>query len=258
MNYGMYLSATGIRASSYRQDVIANNLANAETVGFKRNHAAFHERLNEAMERNEPMSQDKLFAPMSGGLLASPTQIDFSQGTIDQTGNNLDLAIQGQGFFAVQSEKGTKVTRSGQFMLDREGYLITSNETADKVLDPKGKTIQLGGYRASQLSIGTDGTVHDSASRAVINQVGLFDVTDRNQLMKSPGNVFTAENLDASLKPATEARVRSGYIEGSNVDPTHELTQLMDAQRQLEANANMIRYQDQAMGKLVNEVGKIS
>jgi flagellar basal-body rod protein FlgF len=258
MNYGMYLSATGIRASSYRQDVIANNLANAETVGFKRNHAAFHERLNQALERNDPFSQDEMFNPMTGGLLASPTQVDFSSGTLEQTGNPLDLAIRGEGFFAVQSGDDTKLTRTGQFLLDAEGFLITANDAASKVLDSKGKPIQLSGYLPSQLSIGSDGSIHDVASRSVIGQVGLFDVTDRDQLVKSPGNLFTAENLEASLKPAARGTVQAGYVEGSNVDPTHELTQLMEAQRELEANANMIRYQDQAMSKLVNEVGKIS
>ena len=257
MSYGMYLSATGIRASSYRQDVIANNLANAETVGFKRNHAAFHERLNEAMERREPESQDSLFDPMNGGLLASPTQIDFTQGTFDATNNNLDLALQGQGFFAVQTPKDMKLTRMGQFILNSDGFLVSANDQANKVLDPAGKPIQLQGYRSHQLMIDAHGAIHAGQDNQTIGQVGLFDVTDRNQLVKSEGGSFSAENLQQLLKPATTT-VRSGWVEGSNVDPTHELTQLMDAQRQLEANANMLRYQDQAMGRLVNEVGKIS
>jgi len=257
MNYGMYLSATGIRANSYRQDVIANNLANAETVGFKRNHAAFHERLNEAMERNEPMSQDSLFSPMSGGLLASPTQIDFTSGTFEATNNNLDLAIQGKGFFAVQTQNDTKLTRMGQFILDREGFLVTANDQASKVVDPKGTPIQLPGYRAHQLQVDSSGTIRTGRDNQIIGQVGLFDVTDPNQLVKTGGSMFSADNLQQMMKPIA-ATVRSGWVEGSNVDPTHELTQLMDAQRQLEANANMIRYQDQATAKLVNEVGKIS
>ena len=258
MNYGMYLSATGIRASSYRQDVLANNVANSETVGFKRNHAAFHERLNAAMERGEPLSQDRMFDPMTGGLLASPTQVDFSQGTLDQTGNPLDLAIQGQGFFAVRGGNETSLTRAGRFMIDSEGFLITATDSAEKVLDPKGRPVSLAGYRASELSMGADGTIYDANSRAVISRVGLFDVADRSQLVKNGGNAFTSANLEASLVPAADAKLRAGYVEGSNVDPTHELTQLMEAQRELEANANMIRYQDQAMSKLVNEVGKIS
>ena len=132
MNYGMYLSATGVLTNSYRQDVIANNLANAETVGFKRNLALFHERLAEqivARQTGAPgfEASDPLFDLMTGGTLAAPTAVDTRQGELEHTGNTLDVAIQGSGYFVVQHGNEKQLTRDGRFMLDRAGNLILAN-----------------------------------------------------------------------------------------------------------------------------------
>ena len=116
------------------------------------------------------------------------------------------------------------------------------------------KPIQLPGLLASKLAIETDGQITHEGKP--IARLGLFDVPDPTKLMKKGQSLFDYPDLAKSLKPA-DAQVQSGTIERSNVDPTTELTQLMETQRALEANANMIRYQDTAMAKLVNEVGKI-
>jgi flagellar hook-basal body protein len=136
MNYGMYLSATGVLTNSYRQDVIANNLANAETVGFKRNLALFHERLAESITARQSGAPDShgfnpLFDLMTGGLLASPTAVDTRQGELEHTGNTLDVAIQGSGYFVVQHGNDKHLTRDGRFMLDRAGSLILGTHATD-------------------------------------------------------------------------------------------------------------------------------
>lgn len=256
MNYGLYLSATGMRASSYRQDVIANNLANVESIGFKRSHASFHHRLNEALERGQVLSQDPMFSPMTGGFLASPTQIDLTQGEPEPTGNPMDLTIVGKGFFAVSEGGKTRLTRNGQFILDRQGYLTLGTEGGPRALDERQQPIRIEGYRQSQLQVGDDGSIR--AENQTIARIGMFNVDDPSQLVKSGGTLLQSPDLEKQMKPNLGGVVKSGFLERSNVDPAMELTQLMDAHRQLEANANMIRYQDQALGKLVNEVGKIS
>lgn len=253
MNYGLYLSATGVLTNSYRQDVIANNLANSETIGFKRNFAIFHERLAEAVASRQPRASDPLLDRIGGGLLVSPTAVDTSQGELEFTGRNLDLAVQGQGYFAVQEGKTTRLTRDGRLMVDRQGNLVLGNGTGQRVLDEKGKPIAIDVSVAPDLRISEDGTI--SADNKPLARLGLFDVPDPSQLVKLGGALLSYPDTKA-MRPST-ATVRSQFLERSNVDPTHELTQLIDAQRQLEANANMIRYQDQTMGKLVNEVGKI-
>jgi flagellar basal-body rod protein FlgB len=258
MNYGMYLSATGVLTNSYRQDVIANNLANAETVGFKRNLALFHERLAEQIVARQSGalsfdSADPLFDLMTGGTLAAPTAVDTRQGELEQTGNTLDVAIQGSGYFAVQHGNDKHLTRDGRFILDRAGNLILANSAGDRVLDVRGKPIAIDPSLSPHLSITDDGQI--SAQGVTLAQIGLFDVPNPHQLVKRGRTLLSYPN-PSEFTPGAGS-LRSKFVERSNVDPTLELTQLMDAQRQLEANANMIRYQDQAMGKLVNEVGKI-
>ena len=197
MIYGLYLSATGVMTNAYRQDVIANNIANSETVGFKKDLALFDQRLTEAQQRrlaaSGPLSpSNALLEKLGGGLLVHPTTIDTAQGELEPTGSPLDVAIEGDGYFAVNSGGQTRLTRNGQFAVDSTGHLILSNARGEQ-----------------------------------------------------------------DLTPAMTATLHNESVERANLDPATELAALMDTQRQLEANANMIRYQDQTLSKLVNEVGKI-
>src|ERR1700683_4410302 len=138
MIYGMYLSATGVLTNSYRQDVIANNIANSETAGFKRDLAQVRQRATAASERGGiGFSSDPLMANIDSGMFMSPTSIDMTAGEYEPTGNNLDVAIQGDGYFAVQKNGQTHVTRNGQFLINRDGQLVLSNEPSQTVLDSK-------------------------------------------------------------------------------------------------------------------------
>ncbi len=250
MLYGLYLSATGIVTSSYKQDVVANNLANSESVGFKRDVATFQERLTEAAERRRPSLSNRMLEKLGGGILASPTLVDSRQGELDPTGNALDVAIEGEGYFAVTDNGESRLTRNGQFSVDRKGRLILSNGEGQPVLDPKGKPIQV--LPSQPDTIGSDGSITQNG--LVTGKIGVFDVEDRRQLSKRGGTLLAHEGQ--SLK-ASNSSLRAEFVERANVDPAIELAELMETQRTLEANANMIRYQDQTLGRLVNEVGKI-
>ena len=266
MIYGLYLSASGVLTNSYRQDVIANNIANAETVGFKRDLALFQERLTEAQDRrfrgggmgttgsSGGARTNELLEALGGGVFAAPTAIDTKSGELEPTGNNLDLAIEGnEGYFMVQDHEGAaRLTRAGSFMVDDNGNLILSH-SGDKVLDANRKPIVLDGALQAQTELTKDGQITQAGQPMA--RVGLFDVKDVSQLTKR--GQMLLDHPDVATLPASTAQLRSGAVERANVDPTTELSLLMDAQRQLEANANMIRYQDQTLGKLVNEVGKI-
>jgi flagellar basal-body rod protein FlgG len=256
--YGLYLSAAGVRGSALRQDVLANNLATSETVGFKKDVALFEQRLTAARSRRLPPGgspfagpTNPLLEPIGGGLLAHPTVIDSSQGELEPTGSPLDVAIEGRGFFAVEDHDGTRLTRNGQFALDREGNLILSNENGQKVLDSRRQPIKL--EPTGGVSIGPDGTI--TQHEQPVAQLGVFDVVDSSRLTKQGATLLAPGNQE--LVPAETATLHGEFLERANVDPAVELAALMDTQRQLEANANMIRYQDQTLSKLVNEVGKI-
>jgi flagellar basal-body rod protein FlgG len=253
MIYGLYLSATGVLTNSYRQDVIANNLANAQTVGFKRTLAAFVQRRTEAAESGELESTNRMLEGIGGGLFVAPTTVDYSQGRVESTGNGLDVAIHGNGFFAVRNGDETSLTRNGRFMLDREGYLALADDSGHRVLDDRGRTISLGQTPQALVNIAKDGTI--TANGQPLARLALLNVPDPSQLI--PEGATLLSGVEVSKLERADGTLQSGFLEESNVDPMTELTQLIQAQRQLEANANMIRYQDQTLSKLVNEAGKI-
>jgi flagellar basal body rod protein FlgG len=253
MIYGLYLSASGILANSYNVDVLANNLANSESVGFKRDMTLFRQRLTAAQESHKAGDwSDPLLEKMGGGLSVNPSAIDTSQGELESTGNPLDLGIDGKGYFAVQDATGTHLTRDGRFMVNPSGELVMSNSRASKVLDNQQRPIVL---TAGQLAtISADGKISQEGS--TVGTVGLFDVPDSQNLTKDGADELNYPNI-AGLQAAAGA-IRSQTIERANIDPTTELAQMMEAQRDLEANANMIHYQDETLQSLVQDVGKIS
>ncbi len=251
MIYGMYLSASGIVANSYRQDVISNNLANAETNGFKRDLATFYARPTEAQATGRFDRSNPLLDKIGGGILAMPTLIDSEQGDLEETGNNLDVAVQGRGFFTVSDGKGTKLTRDGRFMTNADGMLILSTARGQQVLDDAGQPIKID--PTQPVSIAENGTIGQQGK--IVAKLGLVDAKNPRDLMKVGGQFMTLPDMKAVVP--SQATLRSEFVERANVDPATELTQLMETQRQLEANANMIRYQDQMLDKLVNQVGRI-
>lgn len=253
MIYGLYLSATGVMTNSYRQNVLANNLANAETVGFKRDLAMFQQRQPESVEDGtRKMWSNSILDEIGGGVFASPTALDRSQGELEPTGNDLDVAIQGDGFFKVLDQGESKLTRDGRFMVDRAGRLVLSNSSGSAVTDEQGNPIVVDPARKTTIT--GEGQVNQDGFP--VAKLGVFEVPIGNGLSKDGNNLLSHPDAD-KLTPVSHLQLRPQFLERANVDPATELTGLMDAQRQLEANANMIRYQDQTLGRLVNEVGKI-
>jgi flagellar basal-body rod protein FlgF len=252
MIYGLYLSASGVLANSYKQDVIANNLANAETVGFKKDLAVFRDQPTEARHRGlNPRQHSNIdLEGLGGGLSVAPTATDMSQGDLE-SGGKYDMAIQGDGFFAVRQGNQVRLTRDGRFAVNRDGNLALLS-TGQEVLDEKRQAIPVNSTQT--FSVGPDGAIQQGAT--TVGKIGVFDVAKRSGLVKEGRGLFKAENLERQMMPGT-GEVRSGMVERANVEPTTELSALMDAQRLLEANANMIRYQDATLNRLVNDVGKI-
>jgi flagellar basal-body rod protein FlgF len=252
MIYGLYLSASGVLTNSYRQDVIANNIANSETVGFKKDLTILQQRATAAQELHRRNQTDPLLENIGGGLLAARSAVDARPGDYEPTGNNMDIALDGRGFLAVNDGANIRLTRNGQLILNRNGTLALSTNPNDAVLDSKQNPILLDGTQP--ITIAQDGTI--SQDGKIKAQIGLFSAGDPRQLHKVGGTLWAIPD-GASLTTASPV-VRTGFVEQSNVDPTTELADLIDVQRQLEANANMINLQDQTIDKLVNDVGRIS
>ena len=241
-------------ANSYRQDVISNNIANSETVGFKRDLVSIRERATATQELGLSGAQgDDVLQNMAGGMFGLPSMLDSTQGIVQPTGNPLDVAIQGNGFFAVNSGGKVQLTRNGQFLMNRYGDLVMANDTGQSVLDSKQNPIHLDPTQS--VSIGSDGVI--SQGNKPVGQLGVFNIPDPSKLKPSGGTLIALPGNQDPI-PVDAPQVHSGAVELSNVDPTTELAELMDTQRQLEANANMIRTQDETLDKLVNDVGRVS
>ena len=253
MLYGLYASASGVMINSYKQDVLANNLANAETIGFKKDLTIFRQRLTAAQENPDKQSwTDPLMEGLGGGTFAEPTQVDVSAGSLERTGNKLDAAVQGTGFFTVDDHGKTRLTRNGAFMISG-GNLVTTNGKQN-VLGTDGNPIKLDGTLYGATNIGEDGTI--TQGDKVAGKIAVMDVADPGKLKNEGGTLFSiSDNNDLS---PSDSKIHGEFLEDANVDPSTELTALMGTQRLLEANANMIHYQDSTLDKLVNTVGKVS
>ncbi|MEN0111891.1 MAG: flagellar hook basal-body protein [Planctomycetota bacterium] len=249
MSYGMYLAAEGAKAQSLRLDVIANNLANVDTVGFKPESTAFQARFAEAIQLGMVPPNMRGLNDVGGGVKAIETLTNFSAGKLEQTGNAGDLAIVGEGFFQVGDPDGGAplLTRAGSVAVDALNQLVVAG-TNQPVLSAEGSPIVL--EEGLPWTVTADGYVEQAGELtplAVVTPVSL------DQLTKSGANQFRAGGEVQPVAP--EAReVRQGYLEMSGANSTQQMMQMIETTRAFEANTQMIRHQDQATGNLISRV----
>ncbi len=258
MNYGLYLSASGVLTNTYRQDVFANNLANVETVGFKPDIPSIRQRDPESVEDNlgYGISND-LLDRLGGGVLAGRQRINFTQGAHRATGNMLDVALYDKDqFFAVRSidpdtgEAQIHLTRDGRFTLNGAGELVT--QSGQHVLDASDQPIVITGN--GKASIGTGGQV--LVDGETIAQLQIARVADLQRLTKRGQGLFAFDGPDP--RQAVESpRVNPGYVEASGVDPIMTMMKIVAATKAATGNANMIRYHDQLLDRAVNTLGRV-
>jgi flagellar basal-body rod protein FlgF len=217
MNSGFYSAFAGFAARMDALDVIANNLANANTVGFKAQHEfyrSFSAWLRPSL--TTPINQ----AVNQYGVLGG-ARLDLSAGSLEPTGNDTDVALEGAGFFNVQAKNGTRYTRAGNFSLNAQRQLVTPQ--GDLVLGDQGP-IQI---PAGQLSISPDGTV--SVDGALVSKLKISDFAADTTLTPEGNTYFTAPQ-DAA-KPAADINIRQGNLESSNSDPVRAAVALIEVQR---------------------------
>lgn len=232
MPYSLYISAEGAHAQSTRMDIIANNLANVDTVGFKRELAEFQARYAEAIQQGLQTSGAGSIDDLGGGILVRGSKTDFSPGPLKNTGNPFDVALGGDGFFVVQKGEQTYLTRAGNFSLSTDGTLQTAQGYA--VLDASGAP-----------AAAAAGDPSWAQNLAVVRPQSLGD------LVKVGENLFRPLSEPQPVEPNEQA-VAVGYLEGSAVNMTSEMTEMIQTARALEANVNMMKAQDEMLGGLVN------
>jgi flagellar basal-body rod protein FlgF/flagellar basal-body rod protein FlgG len=232
MNNGIYAASTGLLARTQELDLAANNLANANTTGFRGSHVSFKTQMMNA-------SADTSTRTVSSfGVLGSP-RTDFSQGSMQQTGNSLDLALEGSGFFAVQAPTGVQYSRNGNFHLTRDGSLVTAQ--GFPVLGDKGPIILPGG----NVEISSSGVI--SVNGDVAGQLQLSEFDPDVPLTSLGDAYFSAPS--AAAKPAGNLTVLQGSLESSNVNPVESAVGLIEIQR----NAEMMQ---RALTTFHNEFNK--
>lgn len=253
MSYGIWLSAAGMQTNEYRQMIAANNIANVDTAGFKQDLAVMRQR--RVASEIDPMQRrftNPMLDAIGGGLGVRPTYTSFAQGDLEQTGNPLDAAIVGDGFFTVTDGDATRYTRDGRFTRNTRGQMVLVTGGGQfRVADQAGQPIVIPSS-AKNVSIARDGTV--SADNKPVARIGVVDFADRTVLRKTGAGLFADD--DNKTVPAT-GEVISGAIEKSTVDPAAGLANMVQVARAYELNARMITIQDQTLDLAVNRVGRI-
>lgn len=249
MIYGLYNSAAGMLVNEHRQSVIANNLANAETTGFKRDLAIFAEREQAALAGRRHGVTNRDLQTLTGGLWLGETFTDFSEGSKIQTGNPLDITIDGPGFLSVQAGGERLFTRDGRLMMDAHGRLVSVVDQAP-VLGRGGAPIHLNRL-GGQPRIDSDGRVFQDGVQ--MGELEIVDFANYATLRKVGDNrvAATAGGLKGS-----PARVQAGYTEASTVEPVVELVNMLDASRAYQINAEMVKLQDESLGRLINVIAR--
>ncbi|WP_120854200.1 flagellar basal-body rod protein FlgG [Helicobacter pylori] len=256
----LYSATSGMLAQQTHIDTTSNNIANVNTTGFKKSRADFNDLFYQAMQYAGTNTSNTTLSPdgMEVGLGVRPSAITkmFSQGSPKETENNLDVAITGKGFFQVQLPDGTTAyTRSGNFKLDEQGNLVTSEGylLIPQITLPEDTT---------QVNIGVDGTVSVTqglqATSNVIGQITLANFVNPAGLHSMGDNLFSITNASGDAivgNPDSQGlgKLRQGFLELSNVRLVEEMTDLITAQRAYEANSKSIQTAD-AMLQTVNSL----
>lgn len=250
MMRGFYNLTSGMLSQGKRLDVVANNMTNISTAGYK-------------AEQYTDRTFDEVMVTRIGNKIKSPYQTmetyqahilapdhlytDFVQGSFEETTMPLDFAIQGEGFFAIQTEGETFYTRAGSFTLDNEGYLCLSE--LGRVLGRDGQPIQL---PTDKLDPDKQGNLYTEGGEYV-GTLGVFTFEDNGALERDPRGLFIGEGAQVN----EDVVIHHKWLERSNVELIREMTKMMTTQRALQSAAQMSKIYDQVITRAVNDIGRI-
>jgi flagellar basal-body rod protein FlgF len=260
MTYGLHLSASGALTSLYQMDVMSNNLANISTVGFKPELAMARQR--EAVRGEDglstaPGAAAKMLERLGGGVMSAPNRVSFQQGPLQSTGNPLDVAIEGDGFFVIRDVAAAEgdrfvLTRDGRFTLDPQGRLISST-TGMPVMDQRNRPITL--TAQGNVVIAPDGRIMQNGE--AVAQLSVVSLDDTSRVRRgAPGTFIAPGDVMERRRPATGA-IKQYAVEGAAVDPIRAMMSVTDAGRAAEANMGMMQSHDRLMDRAINGLGRV-
>lgn len=255
---GLYTAYTGLVNEQNRMDVMTNNLANATTVGFKKEGTtsqSFDSILAYKLKDvSVGLGRAENIGVNTPGVKIGENYVDYTQGSYRVTDNTFDIAIEGDGFFAIEftnkaGETSTKYTRAGAFTLDSQGYLVTNE--GDYVLDTNSRRIQLNPLYDADID--TDGTINQNGTR--VAQIQITDFEDYNYLERYGETYF--QPLEGARTTTASAKVHSGCLEMANVQVVSEMVNMIAITRQYESNQKIMQTYDRTLDIAVNELGKV-
>ncbi|MBA3014483.1 MAG: flagellar basal-body rod protein FlgF [Proteobacteria bacterium] len=235
---GMTEGTETMLAQERRMDQIANNLANVDTAGYKKEDITFWEMMFTAADHR----------PRVGKALKLLT--NHEQGSAKQTDNPLDFAISGDGFFKIQTPSGVRYTRNGNFTLNSQGQLSTFD--GNLVLGEGGPIV----LTDQNVQVGRDGLI--SANGQQINRLSLATFPDLNTLEKEGANLFRPKEGAAQEQPIETPDIKQGYLEGANVNIVSQMTEMIDLQRAYQSQQKAIQTSDEIDQQSTSRVGKLT
>ncbi len=241
MDAGIFSAVSGSMAAQTRLDALANNLANANTAGFKA------ERVLQRAEKAGEIAPPPTAVPTP--VTREFVQTDFAQGPVNQSGNPLDVALAGEGFFVVKTDRGERLTRSGNFTIDAEGYLATSD--GSRVQGTSGDI----SIPESPVVIASDGSVRAGEQR--VGQIRVVTVEKVDGLLRENGTRFAPGAQVPADAPVGSVRIIQGAVEGANLSPVEGLVSLIETVRGFETYMRAAERLDQVTAKAIAEVGRV-
>lgn len=237
MENSTYTTLTRQSGLRHEMQIVANNIANVATTGFRQEGLVFSEYV-------QALRGDTSLSMASAQVRNTSTM----QGALTQTAGTFDLAIEGDGYFLVETPRGERLTRAGNFSPDAQGDLVTPD--GYRVLDAGGAPVFVP-TDVTDLGIAADGTI--SSGGQPLGQIGLFMPPDTLDLLREDGVLFRTE---AELQPAENARILQGYLEGSNVNAISQITRMIEVQRAYEMGQSFLKSEDERIRNALNSVTK--
>lgn len=249
MTRGVYTAAAGMLANQAAQDTIAQNLANANTTGYKEDVPRFESFLSEPVSRLSGADKLSIGTIGSGAGLKDETT-NFSEGEMQQSGNPLDVALTGDAALVIQSPQGPRLSRDGSLTLDAQGTLIQSS-TGEPVLGDGNRSLAIPA-KTKTVVISPQGDL--TADGVKIGRIQMASLSPAVSPVKMGDNQYSVSSFQPASATAT---IRQGYLEASNVSIVKEMVSMISIMRAYETNQKMLQAEDDTTGKATNEVGKL-
>ncbi len=251
MNEAIYSATSGALVNQMRLEILSNNLSNINTVGFKEDRSSFKSYLPGFQDvfGGGPKEVFKSKDITNFQVAFEGTKTDLSPGELKYTGNSLDMALDGKGFFSVKTTDGIQYTRKGDFTLNDEGFLVTQEGLP--VLGEGGK-IKISGQ---EISVDSEGNLSVDGTR--LDALKIVDFPKPNSLRKVGNTLFVPVNHTITGNRAKDVKVQEGFIELSNVNAIRLMTEMIELLRGYESYQKVIRSIDSVTSTAINEVGKV-